>query len=118
MNGCGPRAAAVLTWIASFVLLVPYQIGLPKATTMIALLILVEIPTSLLRTPGVMTALENSWYISVAVVLLLSGTVIALAERRKRAALIVLPITLLAVIVSFIAGYLAIPPQYRWPTNR
>ncbi len=110
-KGASVNRLATLVWILSFVLLVPFYIALPKAATVVAYFLLMEMPTPLLRTPWVIAAIEYSYYPSAAIVLLLSGAVIASAEQKRRAARIVLPITFLLIIAWFVAGYLAVVHQ-------
>ncbi len=109
MNRSALTIVAVLAWIDSFVLLVPYQIGLPKAATMVAVLLIMDMPDWVLEMTWIYTILGYSYYVSVAIVLVLAGTAILSAQRRRRAALLVVPITLLVIVASFVAGYANTP---------
>jgi hypothetical protein len=100
-----------LAWVASFALLIPYQIGPPKAASLAALLVLLFLPRSL-NFPWIYAVLGYSYYIGAAIVLILSGLVVRSTDRRARAMAIVLAVDLILIVSSWYAGLHWADPEW------
>jgi hypothetical protein len=104
---------AVLTWLGTFVLLIPYGIRLPDAVSIIGVLCIMYFPIPLSKRPEVSFMFAHSYWIGVMIMLAASGIVILAARRSKRAAYLVTSVDLVVVVVTLLIGILSAAPSLR-----